>query len=67
MPDPGWAARTPEANDLLLKAGTGVGTHLANQTAWTTLGASHLGCRVGDQHRRHRGELVGCRVGGLGA
>lgn len=41
MPDPGWAARTPEANDLLLKAGTGVGTHLANQTAWTTLGASH--------------------------
>jgi PPE family len=41
MPDPGWAARTPEANDLLLKTGTGVGTHLANQTAWTTLGASH--------------------------
>lgn len=41
MPDPGWAARTPEANDLLLTAGTGVGTHLANQTAWTTLGASH--------------------------
>ncbi|EUA08081.1 PPE family protein [Mycobacterium kansasii 732] len=41
MPDPGWAARTPEANDLLLKAGTGVATHVANQTAWTTLGATH--------------------------
>ncbi|CPR10782.1 PPE family protein [Mycobacterium bohemicum DSM 44277] len=41
MPDPGWAARTPEDNDLLLKAGTGVATHVANQTAWTTLGASH--------------------------
>ncbi len=41
MPDPGWAARTPEDNDLLLKAGTGVGAHVANQTAWTTLGASH--------------------------
>lgn len=41
MPDPGWAARTPEANDLLLKAGTGVSTHVANQTAWTTVGASH--------------------------
>ncbi len=41
MPDPGWAARTPEDNDLLLKAGTGVGTHLANQTAWTALAATH--------------------------
>lgn len=41
MPDPGWAARTPEENDMLLKAGTGVGTHLANQTAWTTLAATH--------------------------
>ncbi|CAM4358305.1 PPE-repeat proteins [Mycobacterium basiliense] len=41
MPDPGWAARTPEANDLLLKAGTGVATMLANQTAWTMLGATH--------------------------
>jgi PPE-repeat protein len=41
MPDPGWAARTPEANDTVLKAGTGVGTHLANQTAWQTLGATH--------------------------
>src|SRR5271157_1512526 len=41
MADPGWAARTPEDNDLLLKAGTGVGTHLANQTAWTTLAATH--------------------------
>ncbi len=41
MPDPGWAARTPEQNDMLLKAGTGVGTHLANQTAWITLAATH--------------------------
>ncbi len=41
MPDPGWAARTPEDNDLLLKAGTGVGSHVANQAAWTTLGAGH--------------------------
>jgi hypothetical protein len=41
MPDPGWAARPPEANDLLLKTGTGVATMLANQTAWTALGASH--------------------------
>jgi PPE family len=43
MADPGWAARTPEENDLLLKAGAGagVGTHLANQTAWTTLAATH--------------------------
>lgn len=41
MPDPGWAARPPEANDLLLKTGTGVATMLANQTAWTAVGASH--------------------------
>ncbi len=41
MPDPGWASRTPEANDTLLKGGTGVGTHVANQTAWQTLGATH--------------------------
>ncbi len=41
MADPGWAARTPEDNDLLLKAGTGVGAHLANQTAWTMLAATH--------------------------
>jgi hypothetical protein len=41
MPDPGWAARTPEANDTVLKAGSGVGTHVANQTAWQTLGATH--------------------------
>ena len=41
MPDPGWAARTPEANDALLKAGTGVGTHIANQIAWQTLGVTH--------------------------
>ncbi len=27
--DPGWAARTPEVNDLLLKGGTGPGTTLA--------------------------------------
>lgn len=43
MADPGWAARTPEENDLLLKAGAGAGvvTHLANQTAWTALAATH--------------------------
>ncbi|HET7074748.1 MAG TPA: PPE domain-containing protein, partial [Mycobacterium sp.] len=41
MPDPGWAARPPEANDLLLKTGTGVATMLANQTAWIAVGASH--------------------------
>ncbi|WP_373140559.1 PPE family protein [Mycobacterium marinum] len=41
MPDPGWAARTPEENDLVLKAGTGVSTHVANEAAWTSLGASH--------------------------
>ncbi|MEE6179079.1 PPE family protein [Mycobacterium sp. 050134] len=41
MADPGWAARTPEDNDLLLKAGAGVATHVANQAAWTALGATH--------------------------
>jgi len=41
MADPGWAARTPEENDLLLKAGAGVVTHLANETAWTALAATH--------------------------
>jgi PPE family len=41
MADPGWAARTPEENDLLLKGGVGVGTHLANQAAWTALAATH--------------------------
>ncbi|MCV7103215.1 PPE family protein [Mycobacterium palustre] len=41
MADPGWAARTPEDNDLLLKAGAGVASHVANQAAWTALGASH--------------------------
>ena len=46
MPDPGWAARTPEDNDLLLKAGTGIGAHVANQAAWTTVGASHHACGV---------------------
>ncbi len=46
MPDPGWAARTPEDNDLLLKAGTGVGPHVANQVAWAVVGASHHACGV---------------------
>ncbi len=46
MPDPGWASRTPEANDTLLKGGTGVGTHVANQTAWQTLGATHHGSGI---------------------
>ncbi len=41
MADPGWAARTPEENDLLLKGGVGVGTHLANQAAWMALAATH--------------------------
>ncbi|ORW89118.1 hypothetical protein AWB92_21610 [Mycobacterium sp. IEC1808] len=41
MPDPGWAARPPEVNDLLLKLGTGVATMLANGSAWTAVGASH--------------------------
>jgi hypothetical protein len=41
MADPGWAARTPEENDLLLKAGAGVVTHLANETAWMALAATH--------------------------
>lgn len=41
MADPGWAARTPEENDLLLKGGAGVGTHLANQAAWMALAATH--------------------------
>jgi hypothetical protein len=46
MPDPGWAARTPEDNDLVLKAGTGVGAHVANQAAWTVVGASHHACGI---------------------
>ncbi|WP_322858129.1 PPE family protein [Mycobacterium europaeum] len=41
MADPGWAARTPEENDLLLKGGAGVVTHLANQAAWMALAATH--------------------------
>lgn len=41
MADPGWAARPPEANDLLIKGGAGVSTMTANGTAWTVLGASH--------------------------
>ncbi|KLO34604.1 hypothetical protein ABW17_25605 [Mycobacterium nebraskense] len=47
MADPGWAARTPEENDLLLKGGTGVGTHLANQAAWMALAATHHASGVG--------------------
>ena len=46
MPDPGWATRTPEDNDLLLKAGTGIGAHVANQAAWAVVGASHHACGV---------------------
>lgn len=46
MADPGWAARTPEENDLLLKAGAGVITHLANQAAWTALAATHHGSSI---------------------
>lgn len=46
MADPGWAARTPEENDLLLKAGAGVVTYLANQAAWTALAATHHGSSI---------------------
>lgn len=46
MADPGWAARTPEQNDMLLKAGAGVVTHLANQAAWTALAATHHGSSI---------------------
>jgi hypothetical protein len=46
MADPGWAARTPEENDMLLKAGAGVITHLANQAAWTALAATHHGSSI---------------------
>jgi hypothetical protein len=46
MADPGWAARTPEENDMLLKAGAGVVTHLANQAAWTALAATHHGSSI---------------------
>ncbi|ORA19821.1 PPE family protein [Mycobacterium arosiense] len=46
MADPGWAARTPEDNDMLLKAGAGVITHLANQAAWTALAATHHGSSI---------------------
>ncbi|OBG05648.1 PPE family protein [Mycolicibacter sinensis] len=41
MADPGWAARTPEINDTLIKSGAGLPTMLANGTAWATLGAAH--------------------------
>jgi PPE family len=46
MADPGWAARTPEENDMLLKAGAGVVSHLANQAAWTALAATHHGSSI---------------------
>ena len=38
--------RPPEANDILIKAGTGVGTMMANQAAWAALGAAHHGAGV---------------------
>lgn len=41
MADPGWAARTPETNDMLIKSGAGVPTMLANGSAWTALGVAH--------------------------
>ncbi|CAJ1492994.1 PPE family protein [[Mycobacterium] kokjensenii] len=41
MADPGWAARTPETNDLLIKSGAGVPTMLTNAAAWTALGVAH--------------------------
>lgn len=41
MVDPGWAARTPEANDLLLKAGTGVATTLAAMAVYVAEVASN--------------------------
>lgn len=41
MADPGWAARTPETNDMLIKSGAGLPTMLTNGAAWTALGAAH--------------------------
>ncbi|MEB3049904.1 PPE family protein [Mycolicibacter sp. MYC123] len=41
MADPGWAARTPEANDMLIKSGAGLPTMLTNGAAWTAVGAAH--------------------------
>lgn len=41
MADPGWAARTPETNDMLIKSGAGVPTMLTNGAAWTALGVAH--------------------------
>lgn len=41
MADPGWAARTPEVNDTLIKTGAGVATMLSNGAAWTALGVAH--------------------------
>ncbi|MBS9535047.1 PPE domain-containing protein, partial [Mycobacterium sp. M1] len=46
MADPGWAARPPEANDLLLKTGTGAPAMLTNGAAWTALGAAHHGSGI---------------------
>ncbi|MEO6793530.1 MAG: PPE domain-containing protein [Mycobacterium sp.] len=41
MADPGWAARTPESNDMLIKSGAGLPTMLTNGAAWTAVGAAH--------------------------
>ncbi|ORV53238.1 hypothetical protein AWC02_02155 [Mycolicibacter engbaekii] len=41
MADPGWAARTPETNDMLIKSGAGIPTMLANGAAWSALGVAH--------------------------
>lgn len=41
MADPGWAARTPEVNDTLIKSGVGLPTMLANGAAWAAVGAAH--------------------------
>lgn len=34
MADPGWAAREPGVNDMLIKSGAGPGTTLANMAVW---------------------------------
>lgn len=41
MADPGWAGRTPEINDMLIKSGAGLPTMLTNGAAWTALGVAH--------------------------
>lgn len=46
MADPGWAARTPETNDVLIKSGAGVPTMLTNGAAWTALGVAHHACGI---------------------